>query len=227
MVYHTATIRQPKINHYTTYQDFNNKNISIIKTMYTKLFNNKAGTMNATDYRAYREEQALRKEIERQETPKAPSYTFRFTNNITNNQNMPKASENNRIRAILSSYRKLNNQYLELKEIIEHYNPTAKISTYGRTSTHTNKKHDLSDELVKIEGTGIEFANIVLMRSYIKGRLQDITALPYSDIRYIINTYIDEITSVSTSKTSRIIKEILKKSIELPTVEQAKLYIKS
>ena len=195
--------------------------------MYTTLFNNKAGTMNATDYRAYREEQALRKEIERQETPKTPSYTFRFTNNITNNQNMPKASENNRIRAILSSYRKLNNQYLELQEIIEHYNPTAKISTYGRTSTHTNKKHDLSDELVKIEDIGIKFANIVLMRSYIRGRLQNITALPYSDIRYIIDTYIDEITSVSTSKTSRIIKEILKKSIELPTVEQATLYIKS
>ena len=183
--------------------------------------------MNATDYRAYREEQALRKEIERQETPKTPSYTFRFTNNITNNQNMPKASENNRIRAILSSYRKLNNQYLELQEIIEHYSPTAKISTYGRTSTHTNKKHDLSDELVKIEDIGIKFANIVLMRSYIRGRLQNITALPYSDIRYIIDTYIDEITSVSTSKTSRIIKEILKKSIELPTVEQATLYIKS
>ena len=35
-----------------------------------------------------------------------------------------------------------------------------------------------------------------------------------------IDTYIDE-------KTSRIIKEILKNSIELPTVEQAKLYIKN
>lgn len=65
------------------------------------------------------------------------------------------------------------------------------------------------------------------MRSYIKGRLQDITTLPYADIRYIIDTYIDEITSISTTKTSRIIKEIIKKSIELPTVEQAKLYIKS
>ena len=104
---------------------------------------------------------------------------------------------------------------------------SAKISTYGRTSTHTNKKHDLSDEHVKIEDTGIKFANIVLMRSYIKGRLQDITALPYSDIRYIIDTYIDEITSISTTKTSRIIKEIVEKSIELPTVEQAKLYIKN
>lgn len=182
--------------------------------------------MNASDYRAYREEQALKKEIKRQETPKTPSYTFRFTDNITINHT-PKASENYRIRAILSSYKKLNNQYLELQEIIKHYNPTAKISTYGRTSTHTNKKHDLSDELVKIEDTGIKFANIVLMRSYIKGRLQDITALPYSDIRYIIDTYIDEITSISTTKTSRIIKEIVKKSIELPTVEQAKLYIKS
>lgn len=195
--------------------------------MYTTLLNNKVGTMNATDYRAYREEQAFKKEIERQRKPKTPSYTFRFTNNITTNQNTtPKASEKNRIRAILSSYKKLNNQYLELQEIIKHYNPTAKISTYGRTSTHTNKKHDLSDELVKIEDTGIKFANIVLMRSYIKGHLQDITTLPYSDIRYIIDTYIDEITSVSTTKTSRIIKEILKKSIELPTVEQAKLYIK-
>lgn len=183
--------------------------------------------MNASDYRAYREEQTLKREIERQETPKTPSYTFRFTNNITTNQNTPKASENNRIRAILSSYKKLNNQYLELQEIIKHYNPTAKISTYGRTSTHTNKKHDLSDELVKIEDTGIKFANIVLMRSYIKGRLQDITALPYSDIKYIIDTYIDEITSISTTKTSRIIKEIVKKSIELPTVEQAKLYIQN
>ena len=65
------------------------------------------------------------------------------------------------------------------------------------------------------------------MRSYIKGLLQDITALPYSDIRYIIDTYIDEITSISTTKTSRIIKEIVKKSIELPTVEQAKLYIQN
>lgn len=38
LVYHgnqLATIRQPKINHYTTYQDFNNKNIFIIKAMYT------------------------------------------------------------------------------------------------------------------------------------------------------------------------------------------------
>ena len=183
--------------------------------------------MNASDYRAYREEQALKREIERQETPKTPSYTFRFTDNITINHNTPKASENYRIRAVLSSYKKLNNQYLELQEIIKHYNPTAKISTYGRTSTHTNKKYDLSDELVKIEDTGIKFANIVLMRSYIKGRLQDITALPYSDIRYIIDAYIDEITSISTTKTSRIIKEIVKKSIELPTVEQAKLYLKS
>ena len=65
------------------------------------------------------------------------------------------------------------------------------------------------------------------MRSYIKGRLQDIAALPYSDIRYIIDTYVDEITSVSTTKTSRIIKEILKKSIELPTIEQANLYIQN
>ena len=65
------------------------------------------------------------------------------------------------------------------------------------------------------------------MRSYIKGSLQDIAALPYSDIRYIIDTYVDEITSVSTTKTSRIIKEILKKSIELPTIEQAKLYIQN
>ena len=65
------------------------------------------------------------------------------------------------------------------------------------------------------------------MRSYIKGRLQDITALPYSDIRYIIDTYIDEITSISTTKTIRIIKEIVKRSIELPTVEQAKLYIQN
>ena len=65
------------------------------------------------------------------------------------------------------------------------------------------------------------------MRSYIKGRLQDITALPYSDIRYIIDAYIDEKTSISTTKTIRIIKEIVKKSIKLPTVEQAKLYIKS
>jgi len=182
--------------------------------------------MNATDYRAYREEQAFKKEIERQRKPNPTSYTFRFTNNITTNQNTPKASEKNHIRAILSSYKKLNNQYLELQEIIKHYNSTAKISTYGITSTHTNKKHDLSDELVKIEDTGIKFANIVLMRSYIKGRLQDITTLPYSDIRYIIDTYVDEITSVSTTKISHIIKEILKKSIELPTVEQAKLYIK-
>ena len=183
--------------------------------------------MNASDYRAYREEQALKREIERQETPKTPSYTFRFTDNITINHNTPKASENYRIRAVLSSYKKLNNQYLELQEIIKHYNPTAKISTYGRTSTHTNKKHDLSDELIKIEDTGIKFAHIVLLRSSIQGRLQDITALPYSDIRYIIDTYIDEITSISTTKTSRIIKEIVKKSIELPTVEQAKLYIQN
>lgn len=183
--------------------------------------------MNASDYRAYKEEQTLKREIERQETPKTPSYNFRFTDNITINHNTPKASENYRIRAVLSSYKKLNNQYLELQEIIKHYNPTAKISTYGRASTHTNKKHDLSDELVKIEDTVIKFANIVLMRSYIKGRLQDITALPYSDIRYIIDAYIDEITSISTTKTSRIIKEIVKKSIELPTVEQAKLYIQN
>lgn len=44
--------------------------------------------MNASDYRAYREEQALKREIERQETPKTPSYTFRFTDNITINHNI-------------------------------------------------------------------------------------------------------------------------------------------
>ena len=33
--------------------------------------------MNASDYRAYREEQTLKREIERQETPKTPSYTDR------------------------------------------------------------------------------------------------------------------------------------------------------
>lgn len=47
--------------------------------------------MNATNYRAYREEQALKREIERQETPKAPSYTFHFTNNITTNLRLKRA----------------------------------------------------------------------------------------------------------------------------------------
>ena len=45
--------------------------------MYTTLLNNKVGTMNATDYRAYREEQAFKKEIERQRKP-TPLLYFPF-----------------------------------------------------------------------------------------------------------------------------------------------------
>lgn len=50
--------------------------------------------------------------------------------------------------------------------MIKHYSPTANTSKYGDIATHTNKKYDLSDEIVKREKIVIELINTTIMRFF-------------------------------------------------------------
>lgn len=50
--------------------------------------------------------------------------------------------------------------------MIKHYSPTTNISKYSGIATHTNKKYDLSDEIVKREKIAIELINTTMMRSF-------------------------------------------------------------
>ena len=187
--------------------------------------------MKASDYRAYREEQAIYKEINKPNISKGniskdlPYTGTRPIKKATQTPNKPINTKESYIKDTLMSYKRLNNKYLELNEMIKHYTPTANISKYGDVSSHTNKKHDISDELVKRENIAIQLINTTMMRLHIKDCLFKTTALAHSDILYLIYAYVDETEKISYSKSKRIIKKIADYNIEIPTIKQVKNYL--
>ncbi len=173
--------------------------------------------MNASDYRAYRDEQVIQKELNK---PKATTSNYSYM--ATQSAKSLIATKEQAIKDTLLSYKRLNNKYLELNEMINHYSPTANIAKYGDIASHTNKKHDISDEIVKYENMAIQLINTSMMQLHIKDCLFKTTALPHSDILYLITAYVDETEKISYAKSRRIIKKIVSLNIKIPTIEQAK-----
>jgi hypothetical protein len=180
--------------------------------------------MNASDYRTYRDEQVIRKELNKPKTAKK-SRTSNYSYTATQSPKAIITTKEQAIKDTLLSYKRLNNKYLELNEMINHYTPTANIAKYGGIATHTNKKYDISDEIVKREKIAIELINTSILRMHIKDCLYKITALSHSDILYLITAYVDETEKISYPKTRRIIKKIVTLDIKIPTIEQAKKYL--
>lgn len=180
--------------------------------------------MNASDYRAYRDEQAILKELNKPKTAKK-SHTSNYSYTATQSSKTLIATKEQVIKDTLLSYKRLNNKHLELNEMIKHYSPTANIAKYGGIASHTNKKHDISDEIVKRENITIELINTTMMRLHIKDCLFKTTALAHSDILYLINAYVDEREKISYAKSRRIIKKIVSLDIEIPTIEQVNNYL--
>lgn len=180
--------------------------------------------MNASDYRAYRDEQVIRKELNKPKTTKE-SRTSNYSYTATQSSKTIIATKEQAIKDTLLSYKRLNNKHLELNEMIKHYSPTANISKYGGIATHTNKKYDLSDEIIKRENIAIELINTTMIRLYIKDCLFKTTTLAHSDILYLINAYVDEREKISYAKSRRIIKKIVSLNIEIPTIEQVNNYL--
>lgn len=180
--------------------------------------------MNASDYRAYRDEQVIRKELNKPKATKE-SRTSNYSYMATQSAKSLIATKEQAIKDTLLSYKRLNNKYLELNEMINHYTPTANIAKYGGIASRTNKKHDISDEIVKHEKIAIQLINTSMMRLHIKDCLYSTTALTHSEILYLINAYVDEREKISYAKSRRIIKKIVSLNIEIPTIEQAKKYL--
>lgn len=180
--------------------------------------------MNASDYRTYRDEQVIRKELNKPKTAKR-SRTSNYSYTATQSPKAIITTKEQAIKDTLLSYKQLNNKYLELNEMINHYTPTANISKYGGIATHTNKKYDISDEIVKCEKIAIELINTTMIRLHIKDCLFKTTTLAHSDILYLINAYVDEREKISYAKSRRIIKKIVSLNIKIPTIEQAKNYL--
>lgn len=180
--------------------------------------------MNASDYRAYRDEQVIRKELNKPKATKE-SRTSNYLYTDTQSSKAVITTKEQAIKDTLLSYKRLNNKYLELNEMIKHYSPTANIAKYGGIASHTNKKHDISDEIVKRENIAIELINTTMMRLHIKDCLFKTTALAHSDILYLINAYVDERGKISYAKSRRIIKKIVSLDIEIPTIEQVNNYL--
>ena len=180
--------------------------------------------MNASNYRAYRDEQAILKELNKPKTAKK-SRTSNYSYTATQSPKTIITTKEQAIKNTLLSYKRLNNKYLELNESIKHYTPTANIAKYGDIASHTNKKHDISDEIVKYENMAIQLINTSMMRLHIKDCLFKTTTLAHSDILYLINAYVDKREKISYAKSRRIIKKIVSLNIKIPTIEQAKNYL--
>lgn len=180
--------------------------------------------MNASNYRAYRDEQAILKELNKPKTAKK-SRTSNYSYTATQSPKTIITTKEQSIKDTLLSYKRLNNKYLELNEMINQYTPTANIAKYGGIASRTNKKHDISDEIVKHEKIAIQLINTSMMRLHIKDCLYSTTALTHSEILYLINAYIDESEKISYAKSRRIIKKIVSLNIEIPTIEQVNNYL--
>ena len=180
--------------------------------------------MNASDYRTYRDEQVIRKELNKPKTAKK-SRTSNYSYTATQSPKAIITTKEQAIKDTLLSYKRLNNKYLELNEMINHYTPTANIAKYGGIASRTNKKHDISDEIVKHEKIAIQLINTSMMRLHIKDCLYSTTALTHSEILYLINAYVDEREKISYAKSRRIIKKIVSRNIEIPTIERVNNYL--
>ena len=75
--------------------------------------------MNASDYRAYRDEQVIRKELNKPKATKE-SHTSNYSYTATQSSKTLITTKEQAIKDTLLSYKRLNNKHLELNEMINH-----------------------------------------------------------------------------------------------------------
>lgn len=181
--------------------------------------------MNAKEYMAYREEQ---KHIERKKSQsvhqKALVSAVRPTNNIITHKTQ-EITARGLIRATLKGYSKLNAEVETLRESIHRYKASAGVAKYGNSAVRVNQKRDISDIIVTIEEHQSKFARLILIEMWLYDALYHLQGLRFDDIMYIIEVYLRGRGEPSQGKTYRIIGMIIKKGIQLPTVEQAQIEI--
>lgn len=79
--------------------------------------------------------------------------------------------------------------------------------------------------IVTIEESQRKFARRILIEIWLYDALYHLQGLRFDDIMYIIEVYLRGRGEPSQGKTYRIIGVIIKKRIQLPTVEQAKVAV--
>ena len=181
--------------------------------------------MNAKEYRAYREEQ---EHIERKNRQSVQENALVSAVCPTKNVITHKTQEitaRGLIRATLKGYSKLNAEIEKLRDSIHRYKASAGVAKYGDTAVQVNQKHDISDMIVTIEESQRKFARLILIEIWLYDALYHLQGLRFEDIMYIIEVYLRGRGEPSQGKTYRIIGVIIKKGIQLPTVEQVKVTI--
>lgn len=179
--------------------------------------------MNAKEYRAYREEH-----IERKNYPIVHENAFvsavRSTNNIITHKPQ-EITARGLIRATLKGYSKLNTEIERLRDSIHRYKASAGVAKYGDTAVQVNQQRDISDMIITIEESQSKFARLILIEMWLYDALYHLQGLRFNDIMYIIEVYLRGRGEPSQGKTYRIIGAIIKKGLQLPTVEQAKIAV--
>ena len=181
--------------------------------------------MNSKEYRAYREEQYHIERKNRQSVQeKALVSAVRPTKNVITHKTQ-EITARGLIRATLKGYSKLNTELEKLRDSIHNYKANAGVAKYGDTAIQVNQKHDISDTIVTLEDRQSKFAKLVLIEMWLYDTLYHLQGLRFEDIMYIIEVYLRGRGEPSRGKTHRIIGVIIKKGIQLPTVEQAKVTV--
>lgn len=181
--------------------------------------------MNAKEYRAYREEQEHIERKNRQSVQEnALVSAVRPTKNVITHK-MQEITARGLIRATLKGYIKLNAEIEKLRDSIHRYKASAGVAKYGNTAVQVNQRRDISDMIVTIEESQSKFARLILIEMWLYDALYHLQGLRFDDIMYIIEVYLRGRGDPSQGKTYRIIGAIIKKKLQLPTVEQAKVAI--
>ena len=181
--------------------------------------------MNAKEYRAYREEQEHIERKNRQSVQEnALVSAVRPTKNVITHKTQ-EITARCLIRATLKGYSKLNAEIEKLRDSIHRYKASAGVAKYGDTAVQVNQRRDISDMIVTIEESQRKFARLILIEIWLYDALYHLQGLRFEDIMYIIEVYLRGRGDPSQGKTYRIIGVIIKKGIQLPTVEQAKVAV--
>lgn len=181
--------------------------------------------MNAKEYMAYREEQEHIERKKRQSVQeKAPVSTVSPTNHIIAHKSK-EITARGLIRATLKGYSKLNTEIERLRDSIHKYKASAGVAKYGDTAVQVNQKQDISDIIISIEDSQLKCARLILIEMWLYEALYHLQGLRFEDITYIIEVYLRGRGEPSQGKTYRIISAIIRKGLQLPTVEQAKIEI--
>ena len=181
--------------------------------------------MNAKEYRAYHEEQEhIERKNRQSEQENALVSAVRPTKNVITHKTQ-EITARGLIRATLKGYSKLNAEIEKLRDSIHRYKTSAGVAKYGDTAVQVNQKHDISDTIVTLEDRQSKFARLILIEIWLYDALYHLQGLRFEDIMYIIEVYLRGRGEPSQGKTYRIIGVIIKKGIQLPTVEQVKVTI--